>query len=257
MGKRMRVAVSDYDGTLLSLGSVSVENIAAISAWRKSGNVFGIATGRDLSLVMHDINQWRIPFDFLVCMNGAILYDSELRVLQRKNIPDGLIKDILLHPAALVSMHYQLCSDGMSKLFIRSAASWFRGISASFSEISFKDSLLQSNIQQISLAYETEAEYSKCADALLTDFKDKVSLNLNNYCIDINSPGVNKLAGILELLAIKGWPSEGLLAIGDAENDLSMIRHFKGFSVFNAHTKVVSEAAAVYDSVGNMLIDNM
>lgn len=257
MRKRMRIAVSDYDGTLLSRGSVSIKNIEAISAWRKAGNVFGIATGRDLCLVMHDINQWKIPFDFLVCMNGAILYDSELRILKSKNIPDSLIKDILQHPAALVSMHYQLCSDGQIQLYIRSDASWFRGISASFKEITLEESLLQSNIQQISLAYETETEYKKCADALLADYKDKLSLNLNNYCIDINDLGVNKLTGILELLAIKGWPSEGLLTIGDAENDLSMIRHFRGFSVYNAHTKVVNEAAAVYDSVGSMLMDNM
>ena len=40
----MRLAVSDYDGTLKIDNAVSLENIAAVTAWRKAGNLFGIAT---------------------------------------------------------------------------------------------------------------------------------------------------------------------------------------------------------------------
>ena len=44
----MKILCSDYDGTL-SHGGVDEKKLAAISAWRKKGNKFGIITGRRTS----------------------------------------------------------------------------------------------------------------------------------------------------------------------------------------------------------------
>ena len=252
----MRLAVSDYDGTLKTDNAVSSENIAAVTAWRKAGNLFGIATGRDFSLIMHEIDIWKIPFDFLICVNGAILYDDKVECLKIKNIPDMLIKEVLLHPAALTSMHYQLSSYGVNKLYIRNANSYFSDINLSFKEITFEQSLLEKDVQQISLTYASNDKHLKCADELFAAFYDRLSINLNGLFIDINKHGVNKLSGVLDMVAIQGWSTKGLLAIGDGENDISMIQHFKGFSVKSASRKVVKEATAIYKSVGDMLMDN-
>lgn len=251
----MRIAVSDYDGTIYRNNRVCDKDIEAILEWRKAGNKFGFATGRDLSLIMYDAVKWGIPFDFLVCANGAVLYDEKLNLLQCNNIPYELISEILLHPSALASTHYQLCIDGRLKVYIRDERSIFRKIGASFSEISLKDSLAQNNIQQISLGYVSEDEYKKYTGGLTADFKDRLSLNFNDVFVDINKKGTNKFAGILNMLAIKGWPSEGLLAIGDGENDIPMLRHFGGFSISGAKSNVVSEASGAFKSVGDMLIN--
>jgi HAD superfamily hydrolase (TIGR01484 family) len=253
----MRIAVSDYDGTLFYDGRVKQEDIEAIHTWRKAGNLFGWATGRDLSLALHGAKRWGIPFDFLVCMNGAALYDSNLRLLKSRDIPQGLIRSVLTHPAALASMHYQLCINGINKIYIRSERSYFRKSELSFQQVTYEDALLVREVQQISLAYASEHDYYRYAESLQTDFRDMLSFNLNGFFIDINQKGVNKLSGLLDILAIQGWPAEDLLAIGDGENDMSMIRHFKGFSVSNAPEKVARAAAAVYHSVGEMLLDKL
>lgn len=249
----MRIAVSDYDGTLYRNNLILPKDIEAISEWRKAGNKFGFATGRDLSLITYDINKWGIPFDFLVCDNGAVLYDERLNMLQCISIPDGMIRELLLHPSALASTHYQFCIEGKLKLYIRSEKSIFRKISAPFSEVSFEESLELKNIQQISFGYTSEEEYKKHSDRLTVVFKDKLSLNFNTVYIDINKDGVNKLSGIKNLISIKGWPSEGLIAIGDGENDLPMIRHFGGFSIAGAKNNIINEASGEFKSVGDML----
>ncbi len=253
----MRVAVSDYDGTLNIEHKVSPETIDAIAAWRKAGNVFGIATGRDLSLTLHETGYWHIPFDFLICVNGAILYDAKLNVLQSVSIPDALTKALLHHPSSFESTHYQMSSDGLSRVYIRNARSIFNNIKAPFEKISLEEALQQNNLQQLSLGYATEDEHERFCGSLISAFKDYLSFNKNSLTVDINYQGINKLSGILDLIKIKEWPAEGLLTIGDNHNDVSMIRHFNGFAVNNSLSEVVEAAAKVYGNVGEMLSDHM
>jgi len=252
----MRVAVSDFDGTLYRNGIVSTEDISAVSEWRKGGNVFGIATGRDVGLILSQIHRWCIPFDFLICTNGASLYDERLKLLRSSSLPDDLIKEVLTHPSALESMHYLLCSSGINNLFIRSAESFFVN-DMTCNRITFEEALLQKELQQISLAYAAEDEYNRCTDALRLEFDDKLCLNLNGLFLDINKRGVNKSTGILDLLEIKGWPSSGLIFIGDGENDIPVIQNFEGFVIESADSKIISEAHAVYKTVGDMIKDNI
>ncbi|MEM5770135.1 MAG: HAD hydrolase family protein, partial [Bacillota bacterium] len=224
---------------------------------RKAGNVFGIATGRALNLIIHESNYWKIPFDFLICNNGAVLYDEKLNVLRSVNVPDMMIREVLLHPSALASTHYELCNEGISRIYVRSTESIFHNTDIPYERISLEESLLQNNVQQISFGYAAEFEYKKHSDSLLAAFHDYLSLNMNHLVIDINHRGINKLSGILDMLEIQGWPAQGLLAIGDNENDLSMIRHFKGFSINGANRNTMAAAAAVYNSVGDMLRDQI
>ncbi len=250
----MRIAVSDYDGTFCYNGSVKREDIDAVTVWRKAGNLFGFATGRDLSLALHELKRWEIPFDFLICMNGAALYDGNLRLLKSVDIPADLIAKVLTHPAAKASMHYQLCAGGINKIYIRDEKSYFRSLGLSYHEITYQEALGVSEVQQISLAYASDADYHRNAEVLRAEFQNQLSLNLNGYFVDINKKGVDKLSGLLDLLAIQGWPSDGLLAIGDGENDISMIHHFKGYCVGNAPSEVVKAAHGVYHNVGDMLV---
>lgn len=87
----MRVAVSDYDGTLCIGEKVNERTLSAISQWRAAGNMFGIATGRDLSLLLIETGRWKIPYDFLICCNGALVYNHDLTRIMLSDIDDALI----------------------------------------------------------------------------------------------------------------------------------------------------------------------
>jgi hydroxymethylpyrimidine pyrophosphatase-like HAD family hydrolase len=75
--------------------------------------------------------------------------------------------------------------------------------------------------------------------------------------MDINRRGVSKEVGIGRMLSLRGWPEEGLLAIGDGGNDLRMIERYKGVTVESAGEEVKNAAAAIYKDVGEMLRENM
>ncbi len=110
----MRIAVSDYDGTMYSnskrilLGDV----VGAVTKWRERGNRFGIATGRDRSMIVSEIERWAIPVDFIICANGGLIFDGCSDMLSKRSLPDECVPRLLTHPAALASMHAQLSNAG-------------------------------------------------------------------------------------------------------------------------------------------------
>ena len=67
----MKIAACDFDGTLFRDGVVSEADLEAIADWRRSGNAFGIVTGRGRNTLLRDVKRFSIPYDFLICNNGA------------------------------------------------------------------------------------------------------------------------------------------------------------------------------------------
>ena len=46
----MKVAASDYDGTLLRGGKIDEETKEGIARWRAAGHKFGVVSGRDYGM---------------------------------------------------------------------------------------------------------------------------------------------------------------------------------------------------------------
>ncbi|MDL2264275.1 HAD family hydrolase [Synergistaceae bacterium OttesenSCG-928-I11] len=253
------MAISDYDGTI-SLGGIGGDVapavVEAIHAWRASGNAFGIATGRDLSMIVYETERWGIPFDFLICCNGAAIYDRELRLRQSIDVPDEIVPDFLMHPAAMRSMHVELSSSGVVDLYVRDARSWFLTLGPSYNEITFDDALHKKNLQQISLAYLDVADATACTKALTHDFGDDVAPQQNGRSVDVTKSGVSKATGIRDALRIFDLSADGLLAIGDGTNDIPMIECYGGFTVKGATDAVKRAAKKIYPDVAAMLRDS-
>lgn len=251
----MRVAASDFDGTLYRNGEVGKEAIRAIRDWRGRGNKFGIATGRDLSMMKMELNRFGIPCDFLVCVNGAAIYNRDFELLDSVEIDDALVPAILSHPAGLASLHYEFCHDGVISLFNRDNKSFFPGLGLPYREIGRDEALAMRHMQQISYAYPGAAECKEWTRQLNGTFAGRIQAHQNVNCIDITSHGVNKAVGIRNLLKATGWPEKDLLVIGDGHNDIDMIKGFAGFAVSDSGESVRRAAREVYGTVENMLDD--
>ena len=99
------------------------------------------------------------------------------------------------------------------------------------------------------------AEYAKRIE---NEFNNAFSANLNLNCIDVCQKNVTKANGIKELLKIyPQWQPTKILTIGDAQNDIPMIEEFNGFSLNSATVYAKQHAAKLYDSVGDMLLENL
>lgn len=250
----MRIAVSDYDGTICTRGELMGEIVAAVWKWREAGNRFGIATGRDLPMTLHETKRRGIPVDFLICINGATIYDHDESLLQKRLIADDLVPVIMQHPAAMASMHLQLSGTGPTQLVLRQG-SWFPKLGIPYREIDFDTALRLRDLGQISLAFPTEKECADWVFMLQEDLGDVVEPHPNRTTIDINQVGINKATGIADLMALKNWQGHEVYVIGDGGNDIAMIERYRGFTVPGASPEVTKAATKVYEDVAAMLND--
>ena len=72
----MKVAASDYDGTLLRGGKIDEETLLAVKKWRAAGNKFGVISGRDYGMLVPQLRAFGLEFDYTVCNNGGIIRDA-------------------------------------------------------------------------------------------------------------------------------------------------------------------------------------
>ncbi len=249
----MRIAVSDYDGTMFHAGKLLGDVVGAVTAWRGAGNAFVIATGRDYWMTVSEIERWGIPVDYLICTNGAALYDAEGNLLQRRDIPNPLIPKLLRHPAAMASMHFQL-SSGVEplRLFLRER-SWFPRIGVNYTRVEYEETLGFTDLGQISFAYDDEEECIGWEEALRRDFGAAIDPHRNKTTSDINVNGGDKASGIDESLHLWGWEGRKVYVIGDGGNELGMIRKFGGFTVPGAQAETAAAATRVFADVADML----
>ena len=73
----MKILASDFDLTLyVKEEAVIKNNVSAISKFIKLGNLFCIITGRNYSNIKKLLTQYHIPYHYLICQDGAKIFDS-------------------------------------------------------------------------------------------------------------------------------------------------------------------------------------
>ena len=72
----MILLATDYDGTLYT-NTVDLHlNIKAIKEFRERDNLFVIATGRSFNSIKKQVNMFDIPYDYLICNDGSVIFDN-------------------------------------------------------------------------------------------------------------------------------------------------------------------------------------
>lgn len=249
----MRIAVSDYDGTLKQSGIVLDSDIQAIRDWRARGNLFGLATGRDLGMTLFETDKYDIPFDFLVCMNGCALYDGGKVLLSCTEIAADVAPAIVKHPASAASMHVAIMTEPELQLCFQGDASWFARTELPHRIIDNEQAVSAGNVVQISLGYKTVPEAAEWARRLNMDFAGKAVAHHNNVSIDINPAGTDKAVGIKTLAAMHGWNTDDIMVIGDGGNDIGMVKAFHGCTLHHGLDELKKAAKNVFSNLGEML----
>ena len=65
----MKVAASDYDGTLLRGGKIDAETKEGIARWRAAGHKFGVISGRVVGLLAPQLEEYGVDVDYTVFNN--------------------------------------------------------------------------------------------------------------------------------------------------------------------------------------------
>lgn len=235
MGRYDNILIcSDLDGTLLSSGSVSSENVEAINRFCDEGGRFCISTGR---LASHLLNFF--PKEFfktpVICCNGACIYDFN--------------EDKILYSRPLSEKKYEICDflEKNSEHIVRTTI--FVGLENKWCE-GFKENAPWIRKTLDDTVYKMVFSMQNAESAV--ELRDKLNENFGEFFNFSRSwdTGVE----ILDVHATKGDTLSHLknilpgsytsICVGDYENDITMIKAADiGCAVANAaeQLKVVAD----------------
>lgn len=241
----IKAAFFDIDGTLMdhSVGAVPEDTKEALAQLQEKGVLIFTSTGRHL-LELQELGLTAIPFDGHVLLNGQICLDRAGQLLNARPIPE---QDI------------------------QAALQWFeeRKLPVSFVEqnriyINFINDRVRKTQADISSELPQIGSFSGNPVYLVNVFADDADVNpvlkdmphcrmtrWNPYGVDIIAAGNSKAKGMERVLQHYGIGREEIIAFGDGENDMEMLKYAGiGVAMGNADPEVKAIADYVTDSVG-------
>lgn len=203
----MKLLISDYDGTFdnnyFNKKSIT-KNCEAIDEFIKQGNSFAISTGRCYKSIIEEINKYSIPYSYIICSNGQSIVDNKKNIVHSSTFTGENITfmynliDYLygIEDAKFLNVFEEYDTDRCCDIFIRTHK--------------FVPYFKMQNIIQDEIP-----------------FSDAVAI-LKSIKISTISNKKDALKYLVKYLKLN---KESVFAIGNASNDLSMLKEFNGFRV--------------------------
>ncbi|MBQ7479194.1 MAG: HAD hydrolase family protein [Selenomonadaceae bacterium] len=255
----MKIAASDYDGTLFREERISAEDVEGVRQWRAKGNRFGVVTGRDYGMLAPQLHHYGIGFDYVVSNNGGLICRADGTPLWQGTIPLDALAAMVKDPGVRRSFHFAFSAVDCTYLYHEREGSWIAREAGQWEfqivKIREPDIPWLPQIHQFSLGYPEPEEAAAVSASINAQFGEIVHAYPNRCSLDITPKGISKRQGIEKLVELMGWESPEIYAIGDETNDLPMLEAFQGFTVETAREDIRKKARKVYSSVGSMLID--
>ena len=255
----MKIAASDFDGTIsFHEKGIPTENLDAIRAWQTAGHKFGLVTGRNLGLVRHGLEGYDLHPDFCVCLNGAVAFDGEGKLLFAELMGQHLLNRLLDSAVARGSRRIGILQPIDSYGYVRRPSSEDCMLGKlPIQAIGEAELRNIPNVAQVSFLSDSPEAGMQGVEEIHRGFRGQLSAVSNGKFIDVVVSGNDKGSGMERLLECMGWQGMKVFAIGDNLNDLPMLRKFCGFTVESGTMEVKAEAEKVYVSVAEMLRENL
>ncbi|MDD2519156.1 MAG: HAD-IIB family hydrolase [Bacilli bacterium] len=201
----MKVIVSDFDLTFFT--DEYLENIRLVNEFVAKGNMFIIATGRNITHLKKDIKGFNINYEYLICNDGGIIFDKSDNIIYRKDITQDLVEPIFNILNSDKNIRASYIDDSTSyKTDPNTKANAIIG--------SYIDSKLASNTLS-----EIEEKH------------DLVHGYLSDNWINITDVSVNKASAIEYLKNYLNIDHNHIYTIGDNINDIEMLNAYHGYLI--------------------------
>ena len=244
----------DVDGTLLSQkqGKVPISTRRALRRIRKKGIKIFIATGRHM-IELSKLPVMEIPFDGYLTLNGNLILDENKKAYAGTPISADEV-------------------EVLSGIF-RAKKIPFVMISSDKRYINYVDDVVvetqastHGTIPDVGTVSDYDGEKIYQCIAFVQDRERKVLDEILDECsitswnptgIDIVARGSGKAAGIAQFIEEQGLDRSEIMAFGDGENDIEMLKYAGiGVAMGNAGDAVKAAADYVTDSVDENGIEN-
>lgn len=237
----MIIFASDFDSTLHFTdeegnGYFRAQDIEAIDAFRKEGNVFGLCTGRPLYGLQKDMDG-APDMDFIIASTGGVIAGIEgdgYNILWEKRISRDDVKTI-----------YEQCEEKGYQVYVHADGSVFSfdHIRPQYPEqivLKSAEDLKDAHITGISI-WTPDEENANGYTSYLNETMDTIQAYQNRNWMDIVAPGVSKGNGAFRARDIFG--ADTVVTIGDSYNDIPMLKDGDISFTFHSSPDVVREAA--------------
>lgn len=236
-----KLVAADLDDSLLGDDRrISKENKKAIEEVVKEGGVFTIATGRPLQGCVVFVEELGLDVPFITYNGALVIKGKSMEVLYHKAIEaqDGIniIKEGKKNNATILVFHD-------NKLYVNELNERTKNYHKTSTMLPHLEEDLESiakmGATKILLYHEPE-EIKKIQQDMKENFKGKVNFHISKpYFLEFVHQDVSKGDALAALAQSMGISSQGVIAIGDSYNDISMIEYAGlGVAVSNAHPEV-------------------
>ena len=244
----IKLFVTDLDGTLLNKKhEVSEENKAAIREIVAKGVTATIATGRMYASALPYAKQLEVDVP-IITYNGALIKSVSGEVIFESYLDSKIVTEIYEF-CAEHNWYIQAYADDVLYFKEHDKTAKSYEALAGLNGVALGDKLYEitEKIPKMLIITENEAETDAIVPVLQARFKDRIFATKSNPdYIEIVNPSVNKSAALDVLIEKLHLTKKEVLAIGDSNNDLPMLKT-AGFSVAmgNAREHVKAVVSAV------------
>lgn len=245
--------VTDLDGTLLRNDkSISKENLSAIEYFKSNGGFFTFITGRPpmSSVDVYETIKPNAPFG---CMNGGGIYDHlKQEYMWIETLPKTVLELVACVDKSISSVGIQVCTPEKVYFCKDNPAMIRHRIVTKLPNYACSYYDIKEPITKIVFTEDYEDTLFALRDMLnsheLAENFSFIRSDKNFY--EILPKGINKGTVVNKLSQILGVDLKRTIAVGDNDNDESMIRAAAlGIAVSNA--SVAAKTAADYITVSN------
>lgn len=259
----IRLVASDMDGTLLNrYGKISLKNQAAISALKRRNIGFIVCTGRNYTDAYAPLKEAGISCD-IICMNGAAVFNSKGEQIRKQALlksqvtrilnicrPFSVLFDFMTDDGSYTTSSMEEFKESFeNKIFLSMVSDehTFETIVKRFQFVS-EEHLFQSDtdIYKISVVHEDPQVLGYIRSCLEKDEGISIASSASTN-LELTHLNAQKGNALLEYaINTKVHPRE-ILAMGDSENDLSMLVLPLGYTVAmdNGSEKIKKSARLV------------
>lgn len=223
----VKLFVSDIDGTLLISGkNISEKNIAAVKKMVDAGIVVTLATGRMYRATLPVAKALGVDVP-IITYNGALIKSADGKIFHEKCLPPDIVVELTnffeknnfyIQNYSKDNLYFPIYND-YAKFYENSQK--VHGETIGWDKMKEKTSHVCKMLGISSSLEETE----KISAAVRKNFGEKISITRSTPIFnEIVCPGVSKAAAIKILTEKLGVKISEVMAIGDSDNDLPMLK---------------------------------
>lgn len=254
MSSEIRLIAIDIDGTLLNSKNELTDGvIKAINQAKQQGIKVVIATGRPLHGALNLLDQLGLndqDDQYILCFGGAVVQTTSGHILSMKTLSYDDYLELELIGRKL-QLHFHASSPDAVYTANRDIGK-YTVHEATLVDLPIRyrtpDEMRQVKIVKAMFVDEPAYLDQQIADhGVFAHLDDRLNFTKTAaFYYEANAKGVDKGAGLKILCAELGLTKENVMAIGDQENDLAMIKFAKiGVAMGNATAEVKQAAQLV------------